>query len=257
MRLFIGIFIVLIISSNKIMAQFNYDNSWKKITALEEKGLPKSALEVVNDIYAQAVKDKIPAQQIKALIYQMKYNAEINDSSTLQNLQKIEKQTAAATGPQKAILQSIRAEMLYRYFQYNRYRFYNRTAIAGDEGTDVTTWGADRLHQEITAAYQASLFNREMLEKTSLTAFDAIIVKENTRQLRPTLYDLLAHRALEYFKSGEAAITNPANQFELTDPAAFAPAATFAAPLYQFRQHFPAIPRPADPAGTDPFACRR
>ncbi|WP_142685630.1 alpha-2-macroglobulin family protein [Chitinophaga polysaccharea] len=229
MRLFIGIFIVLIISSNKIMAQFNYDNSWKKITALEEKGLPKSALEVVNDIYAQAVKDKIPAQQIKALIYQMKYNAEINDSSTLQNLQKIEKQTAAATGPQKAILQSIRAEMLYRYFQYNRYRFYNRTAIAGDEGTDVTTWGADRLHQEITAAYQASLFNREMLEKTSLTAFDPIIVKENTRQLRPTLYDLLAHRALEYFKSGEAAITNPANQFELTDPAAFAPAATFAA----------------------------
>lgn len=229
MRLFIGIFIVLIISSNKIMAQFNYDNSWKKITALEEKGLPKSALEAVNGIYTQAVKDKMPAQQIKALIYQMKYNAEINDSSTLQNLQKINEQAAAATGPQKAILQSIRAEMLYRYFQYNRYRFYNRTAIAGDEGTDVTTWGADRLHQEITAAYQASLSNKEMLEKTSLTAFDAIIVKENTRQLRPTLYDLLAHRALEYFKSGEAAITNPANQFELTDPVAFAPAATFAA----------------------------
>jgi len=89
MRLFIGIFIVLIFSSNKMMAQFNYDNSWKKITTLEEKGLPKSALEVVNDIYAHAVKDKATAQQIKALIYQMKYNAEINDSSTLLNMQNL------------------------------------------------------------------------------------------------------------------------------------------------------------------------
>jgi hypothetical protein len=75
MRLFIGIFIVLIFSSNKMMAQFNYDNSWKKVAALEEKGLPKSALEIANAIYAQAVKDKAAAQQIKALIFQLKYNA--------------------------------------------------------------------------------------------------------------------------------------------------------------------------------------
>ncbi|HEY9257307.1 MG2 domain-containing protein, partial [Chitinophaga sp.] len=229
MRLFVGIFIVLIFSSNKMMAQFNYDNSWKKITALEEKGLPKSALEVVNDIYAHAVKDKATAQQIKALIFQLKYNAQINDSSTLQNMQKMDQQITAATGAQKAILQSIKAEMLLRYFQSNRYKFYDRTDIANDEGTDVSTWGADKLHQQISASYQASLSDKALLEKTALTEFDPIIVKGNTRALRGTLYDLLAHRALEYFKSGESTVTNPANQFELTDPAAFAPATTFAA----------------------------
>ncbi|MBO9731591.1 MAG: alpha-2-macroglobulin [Chitinophaga sp.] len=228
MRLFIGIFIVLIFSSNKMMAQFNYDNSWKKIAALEEKGLPKSALEIANDIYAHAVKDKATVQQIKALIFQLKYNAEINDSSTLQNLKKIEQQIADASGAQKAILQSIRAEMLFRYFNNNRYRFYNRTAIANDLSTDITTWTADRLHQELISAYQVSLSDKALLEKTNLAEFDPIIVKGNTRALRGTLYDLLAHRALEYFKSGEAGMTNPANQFELTDPAAFAPAATFA-----------------------------
>lgn len=229
MRLFIGIFIVLIFSSNKMMAQFNYDNSWKKIAALEEKGLPKSALEIANDIYAHAVKDKSAVQQIKALIFQLKYNAQINDSSTLQNMQKIDQQVAAATGARKAILQSIKAEMLLRYFQSNRYRFYNRTAIANDEGTDISTWGLDKLHQQITASYQASLSDKELLGKTALTEFDPIIVKGNTRALRGTLYDLLAHRALDYFKSGESTVTNPGNQFELTDPAAFAPAATFAA----------------------------
>jgi uncharacterized protein YfaS (alpha-2-macroglobulin family) len=229
MRLFIGIFIVLIFSSNKMMAQFNYDNSWKKIAALEDKGLPKSALEIANDIYAHAVKDKATAQQIKALIFQLKYNAQINDSSTLQNMQKIDQQIAAATGAQKAILQSIKAEMLLRYFQHNRYRFYNRTAIANDEGTDISTWSGDKLHQQITANYEASLSDKELLKKTALTEFDPIIVKGNTRALRGTLYDLLAHRALDYFKSGESVVTNPGNQFELTDPTAFAPAATFAA----------------------------
>ena len=31
--------------------------------------------------------------------------------------------------------------------------------------------------------------------------YDAIILKGNVRHLRPGLYDLLAHRALEYFTS--------------------------------------------------------
>ncbi|PSL48815.1 MG2 domain-containing protein [Chitinophaga niastensis] len=230
MRLFIGIFIVLIFSSNKIMAQYNYDNSWKKITGLEAKGLPKSALEVANEIYAHAVKDKAEVQQIKALIFQLKYNAVINDSSTLQNLTRIDQEIAAATGGARALLQSIKAEMLLRYLQNNRYKFYNRTAIANDEGKDVSTWGLERLNQEITAAYQSSLSEKALLEKINIAAFDPIIVKgKNTRSLRSTLYDLLAHRALDYFKSGEENVNKPEHQFELEDPAAFAPAATFAA----------------------------
>ncbi|HVI45492.1 MAG TPA: alpha-2-macroglobulin family protein [Chitinophaga sp.] len=229
MRLFFGLFIVLIITSNKMMAQINYDNSWKKVAELEEKGLPQSALEEVNKIYQQAVKGKSDAQQLKALIYQMKYNSAVSDSSVIQNLQKIDQQIAAASGAPRAILQSIRAEMLLRYMQNNRYRLYNRTAIAGDESQDMTTWGMERLNREITAGYQASLSQRSLLEKTDLSTFDPILVKGNSRALRPNLYDLLAHRALEYYKSGESNLSKPADQFELDDPAAFAPAATFAA----------------------------
>lgn len=227
MRLFTAIFFVLIVSSSKMMAQFNYDNSWKQVTALEEKGLPKSALEIVNGIYSHAVKEKMTVQQIKALIYRMKYNDEVNDSSTLQNLEQLNREIAAAAGPQKAILQSIKGDILRYYYLNNRYQLLGRTTLANDTGNDITTWGVDRLFHEISAAYMGSLADRTSLEKTALTSFDPIIVKGNTRTLRPTLYDLLAHRALDFFKSGEATITKPANQFELTDPAVFAPAATF------------------------------
>ncbi|CAL1520621.1 alpha-2-macroglobulin family protein [Chitinophaga sp. MM2321] len=230
MRFLTGIFIVLIISSNKMMAQSSYDNYWKKVAALEEKGLPKSAMEEVNKIYTQAVKDKAEAQQIKALIFQLKFNAQINDSSSLQNMQKMDQQITAANGASRALLQSIKAEMLLRYLQNNRYKFYNRTAIANDESTDVSTWGLERLNREVAATYLASLSQRELLEKTTLAGYDPILIKgANTRSLRSSLYDLLAHRALEYFKSGEGNINKPTDQFELDDTAAFAPAATFAA----------------------------
>ncbi|NML35705.1 alpha-2-macroglobulin [Chitinophaga sp. G-6-1-13] len=212
------------------MAQTYYDNSWKKVTALDEKNLPKSALEEVDQIYARAVKDNLPAQQIKALIYQMKYTDQRSESSAQQNLEKLNQKIAAAKGAQQAILQSIKGEFLLNYLRNNRYRLYNRTAIADEKGgTDITSWSQDYLHSQITAAYQASVADKATLQKTPVGEFDPILIKgTDSRQLRPVLFDLLAHRALDYFKSGENTLTKPVNQFELDDPAAFAPAATFA-----------------------------
>src|SRR5690606_35650891 len=54
-----------------------------------------------------------------------------------------------------------------------------------------------------------------------------IILKGNVRHLRPTLFDLLAHRALDYFKNEERNITRPAYAFEIDDPKALAPASEF------------------------------
>ena len=47
------------------------------------------------------------------------------------------------------------------------------------------------------------------------------------RYLRPTLYDLLAHRALDYFRNDERDIHKPSYAFEISGPQAFAPAGTF------------------------------
>ncbi len=52
-------------------------------------------------------------------------------------------------------------------------------------------------------------------------------MKGNVRQLRPTLYDLLTHKALDYLNSGEYDIKKPAYAFEINQPEAFAPATEF------------------------------
>jgi len=47
------------------------------------------------------------------------------------------------------------------------------------------------------------------------------------RHLRPTLFDLLANRAIAYFENDERSITKPADAFEISTASAFDPAADF------------------------------
>lgn len=225
--------LVFTVSYTSVMAQYNYANEWKKVSDLDAKGLPRSAMDAVNAIYRQARKDHQESQQLKALIFRMKYSERLSENGRAASLTEMDKEIQSSRGVLRAIQQSMKGELLLQYLRHNRYRLYNRTTLEGDTTTDLNTWGIDRLHREITAAYSASLEDVATLQQTSLAPYDDIIEKGNARALRPTLYDLLAHRALDYFKSGESSLSQPANLFELDDPQAFAPAAAFAA--HQFK----------------------
>src|SRR4030095_11186267 len=89
------------------------------------------------------------------------------------------------------------------------------------------TWTAQDFHQKISAYYLQSIKNDRILKGTKLEPFDAILIKGNVRYLRPTLYDLLAHRALDYFRNDERDIHKPSYAFEISGSQAFAPAAAF------------------------------
>jgi hypothetical protein len=125
-------------------------------------------------------------------------------------------------------LTSILAESYWNYFQQNRYKFYNRTNTVNFKKDDIATWSIDDFHKKISALYLTSLKNEKLLQQTKLEPFDAIIIKGNVRYLRPTLYDLLAHRALDYFKNDERDINKPAYAFEINNAEVFADKNIFA-----------------------------
>ncbi len=56
-----------------------------------------------------------------------------------------------------------------------------------------------------------------------------IATEQGSKIFRPTLYDFLAHRALEFFKNEEPALIKPAAGFALDKESYFAPAVEFAA----------------------------
>ena len=209
------------------MAQLNnnYDSNWKKVETAEKKGLTKTAQTEVNVIYKLALKNNNNAQQIKACMYLIRYRNMVEENSRENNIFFVDTLIAKATAPAKNILQSMQAEMFWQYIQNNRWKLYNRTKLATEKSTDINTWSLDKLHQTITQLYKASLQNNTLLKATATDAFEPIIIKgENTRQLRPALFDFLAHRALEYFMTDENDLTKPAYQFTLKDDNIFAPA---------------------------------
>lgn len=233
----------------------DYASAWKPIDSLiNKKGLPQSALTEIDKLCNRAKKEHNDPQLIKTLLYRMNLQESREEDATVKNAAALEKEIDSAREPARSILLSILAETYWNYFQANRYKLYNRSATGdnttvdntsrinidntsriniGDANdrnkkTDMQTWDRDQFHKRIGELYLASLKNERILEQTDLSAFDAILIKGNSRRLRPTLYDLLGNRALEYFKTDETDINKPAYVFELDDPLAFSDATSFA-----------------------------
>ncbi len=205
----------------------NYQKEWKQVDAFIQKRLPKSALEQVKKIYQLAKKHKQDAQVIKSLVYMIGLQTETREDNQTKAISDLEKETNAAPEPTTSILNSLLAELYWQYYQQHRWQLYDRTNTTRYNKDDIATWTADDLHKKIGELYLRSIKNSSLLQQTKLNAYDAIILKGNVRHLRPTLFDLLAHRALDYFKNDERNITKPAYAFEINQASAFDPAADF------------------------------
>ncbi len=237
-------FFIFAISAQQKMD--NYDKSWEKIdTLIQKSGLVKSALTEVNNIYTKAKKENNEPQVIKALIYKMSLAEGLSEQSNYENIELLEKEISASKEPVKAILNSIAAGYYWNYLQNNRWRFYNRTNTVNFKKEDMATWTVDDINEKISSLFLASLNSTDTLKKTTLSPFDAIIIKGNARYLRPTLYDLLAHRALDYFKTDERGINKPAYAFEISEAEAFGSAPVFVKYSFKTRDssslHYKAI----------------
>lgn len=221
--------ILLLLTRCLIMqAQNDFNTEWSKVAAFEKKGLTKDALAVVQKIFSDASRAANQPQVVKAAMYEMKYRNMVQEDNAENNIFYLDTLIAKTPEPAKQILQSMQAEMFQAYQAQNRYRLYDRTALAQENESDIRTWSLEKLSAQTRALYNASLQNTALLQRTKIDSYDAILNKgQNTRQLRPTLYDFLAHRALQYFMSDENDITRPAYQFIINDEKVFAPIPAF------------------------------
>jgi uncharacterized protein YfaS (alpha-2-macroglobulin family) len=205
-----------------------YDKEWNQIDSLIQKGgLTESALTAVNKIYSQAKKEGNDAQLIKTLLYRAALQQMKEENAVEKSIHQLEKEIAEAKEPVRAVLQSITAQSYWNWMQQHRWQLYRRTNTVNFQKDDLATWTIDDFNKKISELYLASINNEKLLQQTKLEPFDPVITKGNVRHLRPTLFDLLAHRALEYFKNDERDVTKPAYAFEINDAAAFDEAKKF------------------------------
>lgn len=207
---------------------YNYEKAYKKIDSLLEKeGLTASALKEVNLLYNKAKAANNEPQLIKALIYRLNITEIKEENAVLKNIASLKKEISSSREPARSILLNIEAGLYDRYLQMNRWKLYSRTESSSNQKNDPATWSIGKLLDTISVLYQASISKQAILQKTAVDRFDPIIIKGNVRNLRPTLYDLLAQRALGFFSRDESAMVRAANAFTIDDSAAFAPAIDF------------------------------
>ena len=196
----------------------NYFTEWKKVDSLENKGLTESALKMVESIYKNAKQDNNPPQIIKALIYRAKYYYKEEDA-LVKSILQIEKDAEELSFPSKQVAHSVVADLYWRYYQNNRWRFLNRTETVDFIPTDIHTWDLRKIVGKTIYHYNQSLTETNKLQQLSVSQFDAIIVnsQKEARNLRSSLYEFLAYRAIDFFRNDEASLTQSAEAFHLND----------------------------------------
>ena len=63
----------LLLNITSFAQKSNYAEEWAKADSIENLGLPKTALEIVEKIFASAIAEKNSSQLLKATIFKLKY----------------------------------------------------------------------------------------------------------------------------------------------------------------------------------------
>ena len=221
-----------------------YAARWKKIDLLLRKDQTATAAPLVAAIYQQAKKAGDSPAYVRALLYKIRLLRAKQEDADEKSIALLEAELKTATFPARPILHSLLAGQYTNYLNQNRYRLYQRTAgaaptitttdapQAAEGGTGLATWDMARLGAAIVRHYYQSVEDEPQRQlQTTLAALGDLVLGGDAegRALRPTLYDLLAQRAIEGLKNQELYVTRPEQQLQLSAPELFGRAAEFAA----------------------------
>lgn len=207
----------------------DYAADWKRVDSLEEQGLYQSALDLTNAVLVKAKREDNAPQQVRALFYRFKLSAAFEENSEQKAINDIRTELKTAKFPLKPVLHSILADLYWQYYEQHRWEFGQRSKTSGSVSDDIATWDLSLLAEHTIKEYEASLQNADSLQKTSREVYLPVLkAGESSPALRPTLYDFLAHRAIDFYKNEEAGLPRPADQFVVDTAAYFAKAIDFA-----------------------------
>ncbi|MBS1628563.1 MAG: hypothetical protein JST27_00755 [Bacteroidetes bacterium] len=207
--------------------------SWGEADSLIKRNLPVQAEQIVKGLYAVAKAEGDQVHMLQAQLFLMRIHHLNQEAADSINIAFAEAQIKTTDFPFQAVWRSIAAQLYLDYYQNNRYLILDRTNQAEEQepdaaNTDFEQWDANQFFRHCSTLYLRSLEEAGRLKSVSIAAFDPVLQRgRNTRLLRPSLFDLLAFRALDFFELDEQDLTKPAYEFMLDDAAAFAPAAEF------------------------------
>src|SRR5262245_31474269 len=205
------------------------EKQWQKVDEAVRKGLPRTAIDHLEPIIAAAMKDKAYPEAIKAIAKKISLEGNIQGNKPEEKITRMKQAIAKAPAEMHPVMDTIRANRYWHFFQQHRYRFVRRTATGESPGDDILAWDLPRIFREIDAQFTKALSHEKVLKNTKIAEYNDLLEKGTVPDsYRPTLYDFLAHNALAFYSTGELAGARPQDAFEIpADSPAFAAAADF------------------------------
>lgn len=175
-----------------------YASEWRRIDSLMELGLAQTAYKLVDGIYLRAKREQQDLPLIKCLVYRINLLQQLEPTADSIGIAMLSQELFAARAPGRQLMQSMLAERYQHYFSLHQQAISSRLSVPA--GDDFGEWDADRFQTEIARLYEASLQPHGYLQQLDVSMFSSLLTGQvDSDRLRPSVYDLLAHRALDYF----------------------------------------------------------
>ena len=187
------------------------------VDSLIEKGMPDFAKKLLDKRYAEAKIKNDPSELIKVFLQKLRLYDKYENYEFPDIIKALEQEIAISEEPVRSIYLSMLAEMYWGYYKHNRHRFYSRKSNDIDT-SNMSTWDTKLFIKKTTELYTASIENKKILVKTNIDQIEDLVEPNKTmRKYRPTIYDLLAYRALEFYRNEERYLSDFTQRPQLQD----------------------------------------
>ncbi len=205
------------------------DQLWDEAEQAKAAGLPKSAIAKLEQILRLTADKGHEKEWLLALTEKVFLQGTIEGNKPEERIQRLQAEMAGTSPSTKPLLQAVLASWYKHYFERNRWRFLQRNTTAGMKEDDFTTWDLRKIFTEIDELYAGILQQKDFLKTIPTEAFIGFLEKGSLPvSLRPTLYDFLAHEALDFYCWPEQAGAAPEDAFVIeADTAALGPLSDF------------------------------
>lgn len=123
----------------------DYEKMWKEIEVVRDKGLPRSALDLLDVLYKKAVGENNQPQLLKSVLFRINLSREITEDHLIETIRQTESQLPLLQSPAREVMHSVLAELYWFYYQQNRYVLLNRTPIDSNASADIAEWDVKQL----------------------------------------------------------------------------------------------------------------
>ena len=211
------LFLVLLLGINifaqDVKPQKIGEDQWKHIDSLLKLRMEKSADLIIDQIYEKSKR----GNNIEDFVHSLFYKAKQNNKTTF--IAELENEIQNSNTPRKQILHSVIAETYVQYYKNYRWEINERTKILQDSSLKLGEWSKNDFFENISRHFRSSLQDADTLQKVFFSDNSIIIEDSTLAGYNPSLFEMLAFRAIQSLTDFENEIDNYGLEYRPKPPA--------------------------------------